>query len=578
VYLRIFDGDTGGAFDTAFGRFGETRTRFALYSGPLAFQGAHRGHKPGVGETAIRGQGFELAEWTVGEDPAMDAQWHTLAKLDPAAGALVDGRRVFRLEVEGIEGDDANVFDLAVSTQADANHLPPGLRLFSYEPTLRLYPGNRAMELPLQLPETATTLRLSHFDLESRTITFVGPFRDASLQASGEGRWRTAQLVLEADEPGRRAAVVLPGGGSLPNDMALFLTTPEGLQLAFELPGRPRPPNARPQAAARVTPQSCDRVAYDGGPSRDAEGEALSYRWLFADGSELTGQQVVREYPGPGTEQVRLEVSDSTGRIGNATVWQQEVVIRTPPVARIEAPTLTAPGQEVVFSGSASSATDARIAQYSWRFGDGTLAEGAEVRHSFERPGRYPVRLLVRDDSDHPCSSASAELTVTVNAPPVAHAGPDRTAAVGQIITFDATASNDPDGAIAHYQWDFGDGRTAQGPRPSIAYETPGDYRVRLTVTDDSRLANSTAVSEITLTVVPPDNSPPVADAGPDRSVIAGAILQLDGSGSADPDGNIIDFRWDFGDGKNGHGMTPAHRFSAAGTYEIRLTVEDDSD
>jgi hypothetical protein len=42
VYLRIFDGDTGGAFDTAFGRFGETRTRFALYSGPQAFPGHHR--------------------------------------------------------------------------------------------------------------------------------------------------------------------------------------------------------------------------------------------------------------------------------------------------------------------------------------------------------------------------------------------------------------------------------------------------------------------------------------------------------------------------------------------------------
>ena len=52
--------------------------------------------------------------------------------------------------------------------------------------------------------------------------------------------------------------------------------------------------------------------------------------------------------------------------------------------------------------------------------------------------------------------------------------------------------------------------------------------------------------------------------------------VNLDASGSADSDGNIVSYEWDFGDGGNGTGVTVEHIFSVAGTYKIKLTVTDD--
>ena len=55
----------------------------------------------------------------------------------------------------------------------------------------------------------------------------------------------------------------------------------------------------------------------------------------------------------------------------------------------------------------------------------------------------------------------------------------------------------------------------------------------------------------------------------------SGASIQVDGTGSSDPDGAISRFSWDFGDGTTAEGPTATHTFGAPGTYEVTLTVAD---
>jgi endonuclease I/chitodextrinase len=63
---------------------------------------------------------------------------------------------------------------------------------------------------------------------------------------------------------------------------------------------------------------------------------------------------------------------------------------------------------------------------------------------------------------------------------------------------FDATNSNDTDGTISSYSWDFGDGNTAAGVTPVHDYANTGTYTVQLTVTDNS---NDIAITSIAVTV-----------------------------------------------------------------------------
>jgi PKD repeat protein len=65
-------------------------------------------------------------------------------------------------------------------------------------------------------------------------------------------------------------------------------------------------------------------------------------------------------------------------------------------------------------------------------------------------------------------------------------------------VAFDGSASRDPDGTIAAYRWDFGDGAQATTATASHAYAAAGAFVAKLTVTDN---AGSTATTSLTISV-----------------------------------------------------------------------------
>ena len=75
--------------------------------------------------------------------------------------------------------------------------------------------------------------------------------------------------------------------------------------------------------------------------------------------------------------------------------------------------------------------------------------------------------------------------------------------------------------------------------------------------------------------VAPPPNELPQAAAGGPYTATAGERVTLDGRASHDPDGTLVAYAWDFGDGTTGTGATPTHIYAQAGSYNITLTVTD---
>jgi PKD repeat protein len=97
--------------------------------------------------------------------------------------------------------------------------------------------------------------------------------------------------------------------------------------------------------------------------------------------------------------------------------------------------------------------------------------------------------------------------------------------AAGLKASVDAGASSDPDGSIASYAWEFGDGATATGVTASHTYAAAGTYTVKLTVTDNSG-TTGTISHQVTVTAPPPADALAADAFG--RTVAAG------GWGSAD--------------------------------------------
>jgi len=311
-------------------------------------------------------------------------------------------------------------------------------------------------------------------------------------------------------------------------------------------------------------------IRFNASSSYDPDGYIATYFWDFGDGTNASGLIVSHFYVDDGNYTVTLTVTDDDGATDSANATKT-VLNRSPVAIFTESAESVFVNETISFNASASYDSDGTIVSYFWDFGDGTNATGVTTTHFYTAVGTYTVTLTVTDD-DGATSSANATKTVSENVPPVALFAENATVVLtGESILFNASSSSDPDGSIAIYFWDFGDGTNATGVTVSHSYADDGTYTVTLTVTDDD---GATASANATKTVL---NRPPIASFTEDATtVLTGEVIHFDASGSSDPDGVVVSYFWAFGDGTNATGVTVDHSYADNGNYTVTLTVTDD--
>jgi len=104
--------------------------------------------------------------------------------------------------------------------------------------------------------------------------------------------------------------------------------------------------------------------------------------------------------------------------------------------------------------------------------------------------------IYVADTSNHRIQKLDSDgqfidYIPTLNQPPIADAGDDQTAIVGETVTFDGSGSSDPDGTIVSYDWDFDDSAIGSGGITTHSYSSGGTYEVTLMVTDDDEATDT---------------------------------------------------------------------------------------
>jgi len=315
-------------------------------------------------------------------------------------------------------------------------------------------------------------------------------------------------------------------------------------------------------------------VTFDGSASTDDFG-VVNWTWTFTDGGPVTlyGSGPTHTFNTAGAYVVTLTVRDATGNTATDTMTVT-VNDTTDPVANAGPDQIVDQGATVTFNGAAST-DNVGVVNWTWTFTDGgpVTLYGSGPTHTFNTAGTYLVTLTVRDAAGN---TATDTMTVTVNdtTDPVADAGPDQTVFEGDTVTFNGAASTDNVGVV-NWTWTFTDGApvTLYGSGPTHTFNTAGTYLVTLTVRD---LAGNTHTDTMTVTVLPPDTTDPIANAGPDQTVNQGTTVTFDGSGSTD-DNAVVNWTWTFTDGTavTLYGSGPTHRFDTAGTYTVTLTVRD---
>jgi PKD repeat protein len=315
-------------------------------------------------------------------------------------------------------------------------------------------------------------------------------------------------------------------------------------------------------------------VNFDASASKDTNNDPLTYIWDFGDGFKGKGIEIAHQYKQVGNYDVRLIVSDNTGLNCGTDVDFITVKLSKAPQARAGDDVITCAGEEVRFDGSESYVYTKGTGMAQWFFGDSSSADGLIVTHRYERAGTYQATLSLEDKLNAMCPVSRDTRVVTVNSPPSVSIKSLNSECVGKEIFFDASSSVDPDGDNLEYYWNFGDGTTAQGKaKVSHKYAQGGDYRVNVIVDDKKGTSCSSKSADITVHI----NTPPIADAGPNLSCCVEKVSQFTAGASSDPDGDQLSYTWDFGDGSKAKGETVTHAYSRSGSYNVVLTVDDNS-
>jgi len=552
VRLRVLDADTREQHDEMVGGW-NTSTAFRVYGGSTLLD--------------MRVIGPESPDGTVVD----------FGPYLPEQGEVKGDQAIFRIEAEGLDGDDNNLFAYEVS--------PPTAQVFSFQPAIRLAnDANTQMRFFPAIPAGTTRVTESNYDLDAdggrisltRRTPEGKPAGTVPLVGSGSESWATTEVAVPPGTDRARWTYRVTKGTQRNANMAFQMTDQQGQSLPIYTTKGHTGGFTRPTEFG-VPGQSCNAFTFDGSSSSDPDNDALTYRWDFGDGQTADGMRVAHVYEKAGEYRVMLDVTDGSSLPCGVSRVEQIVHVNTPPTAVLEAPAAACAASSVRFSAAKSSDSPSETLRYRWEFGDGATAEGADVTHAFVTGGRYLVQLTVDDGRGTSCSTDRVTTMVKVNSPPTVSVEPEGAmcAAAGEplAVVLSAIGSSDPDLDTLSYRWDFGDGTTGEGSWASHVYPRGGRYTATVTADDGTGAACSTATASVSVRV----NRAPHVSVSPIVRGCAEEPVSFDASHSSDPDGDTLTYRWDFGGSERGDGAVVQHRYVHCGDYPVTVTVDDGS-
>ena len=330
-------------------------------------------------------------------------------------------------------------------------------------------------------------------------------------------------------------------------------------------------------------------VSLDASASSDSDGSIAVYNWRQTAGADVSIDNpnsqvatfIVPESAFDSSMSFELIVIDDDGTYANDSLVIVVSDINpddSVPIAEAGADQRVNEGATVTLDASASSASGGSIAAYQWAQIDGAevaLSNAATALASFTAPQvDSDINLIFRltvTNTNGAIDTDSIVITILDNAAPTANAGANQSVNEGATVELDGSASSDPDGNIASYSWQqidssgysvsLSDSSSAQPTFTAPAVSANAELTFELTVSDNDGAQDSATV---TITIL--DNAAPTANAGANQSVNEGATVELDGSASSDPDGNIASYSWQQID-SSGYSVSLSDSSSAQPTF-----------
>lgn len=340
--------------------------------------------------------------------------------------------------------------------------------------------------------------------------------------------------------------------------------------------------------ASALTGDAPFKVTFDGSASTSKEGQIVAYNWTFREGvAAVSGKTAEYTFQDPGKYNVVLEVKTDLGAAAKKDVLITVNTSKAQPTARIRAEGVGGDGKQVIaaaaraplrgrlpltinFDASYSTDPNNSIVDWKWDFdGDQKFdTSGERVSHTFTKPGSYLATLRVENAAKLSSDDAvtiiveAEDLTADIFADPISGTAP-------LTVAFDGSGSSYKNGSITSYEWNFGDGSRPRltGAQTTYEFTAPGIYTVEMKVrTPDGQSKTATKIVTVLQEVLSPKFT-----ATP-KIGVAPLTVEMNASQSI---GEIVSYRWDFGDGTSDTGIKVRKTYSVPGNYTVELKVYD---
>ena len=321
--------------------------------------------------------------------------------------------------------------------------------------------------------------------------------------------------------------------------------------------------------------------------SIDPAGVIVSWQWDFDDGSTSNQKNPVHKFSDDGIYSVSLTVTDDDG--GQDTFSRDVEVFNCPPNSDFNFQ-LVNPLAYLFQFNDTSSDSDGNIIAWLWDFGDGNISIVQNPLYQYKNEGIYSVTLVVNDDD-----GAVGIKTKTISSPPPKVTGLKvNDAKDGKLdLTWNSIISNPPidfynifrDGSLIDFVFtnSYRDVGLINGKSYYYQISAVNIYGIEGEKSDSvSGIPTITSPSGGKTTSgggIVIKNKLPVADASAGEPYVGfvDEDILFNGSLSYDPDGDIISYHWNFGDGTVAEGSIVNHKYSEEGEYDVVLTVKDNN-
>ncbi len=278
------------------------------------------------------------------------------------------------------------------------------------------------------------------------------------------------------------------------------------------------------------------------------------------------------------------------------------IVANQPPVADAEPDNQTIyAGEEAWFNGSESYDPDGSIESYFWDFQDGTSSSQSNTLHIYDIPGNYTVILTVTDDAGATdndivnvtvLGSPPGNTTVWIDSLTTDKQKYNATETINVEVIIKRDYGNPPpfwegtlifevfDKNMVLYYYDerqviLADFGVAEITSFNFNLTDIGEYLVRASLYDNVSIFVD--MKEISIVISQESqNQLPVAIVNSDHQIVnVSDAVWFYGNLSYDPDGSIVSYDWDFGDGSIGSGSKISHVYEIIGNFTVTLVVTD---